>query len=424
MDLLQTECKERDVAEFEATRCGEKKHTKKVCIITNGCPENRIDCSRMQHFLGDIGCRITTDVKDADIVVFNACGLTHATQEYSVKIIRYLQAQKKPSAELVVCGCLPKINMPRLKEVHQGLTFEHEVEQLTEVIGIQTGPQDAYANHLSPRACVPTVRRWHISDLKKIFSFVSVKEKLTKSYYDRLDKEINVFRSHSFCIKVSTGCLNNCAYCAVRVSRGELRSKPVDKIVEEFEKGLARGYKEFALLGTDVGAYGRDQGKTLVNLLRDLIKREGDYTIRIRNIQPRFLLGMLPELREIFRSGKISYLSSAAQSGNNRILGLMKRGYKIEDYKEAILSLKREFPKLQIRTQIMVGFPSETEKEFEDSLKLLDEVDYDFVEVYQFQPRPNTEAAAMKDQVPAKISRRRYHKAYMKALSNLKRKRP
>jgi threonylcarbamoyladenosine tRNA methylthiotransferase CDKAL1 len=427
-----TECQEKIfddgfdklTTRLETAKCDGKKRTKKVCVITNGCPENRIDCSRMQKFLGDNGCTITADIKNADIVVFNSCGLTHATQEFSVKIIKHIQALKKPSAELVVCGCLPKINMPRLKEVHQGFTFQHEIEQLKEIIETKTDPQDSCANRLSPRAHVPTVRRWRIPDLKKIFSFMSIKEKLTESYYDRLDREINVFRSHSFCIKVSTGCLNTCAYCAVRVSRGELISKPIDKVVKELEEGLAKGYKEFALLGTDVGAYGRDHGKTLVDLLRELTKKEGDYTIRIRNIQPRFLLEMLPELREILRSGKISYLSSAAQSGNNRILGLMRRGYKIEDYKEAILSLKREFPKLQIRTQIMVGFPSETEDEFEDSLRLLDEIDYDFVEVYQFQPRPNTEAAAMKDQVPAKISRRRFHKAYMKAISNLKKKRP
>jgi len=423
MNLLQTECEERNIAELETTKCDEKKRTGKVCVITNGCPENRIDCSRMQKFLGDNGCTVTADIKEADIVVFNACGLTHATQEYSIKIIKHIQALKKPSAELVVCGCLPKINMPRLKEVHQGFTFQHEIEQLKEIIETQTDPQDCCANHLSPRAHVPTIRRWRISDFKKIASLMLIKEKLTESYYDHLDREINVFRSHSFCIKVSTGCLNTCAYCAVRVSRGELKSKPIDRIIEEFEEGLAKGYKEFALLGTDVGAYGREQGKTLVDLLRELTKREGDYTIRIRNIQPRFLLEMLPELREILRSGKISYFSSAAQSGNNRILGLMRRGYKIEDYKKAILSLKREFPKLQIRTQIMVGFPSETEEEFEDSLRLLDEIDYDFVEVYQFQPRPNTEAAAMRDQVPAKISRRRFHKAYMKVISNLKKKR-
>jgi len=461
MNLLQsvpstvegTECEKRNIADgfdklttrLETTKRDEKKCTRKICVITNGCPENRIDCSRMQKFLGDNGCTITADIKNADIIVFNSCGLTHATQEFSVKIIKHIQALKKPSAELVVCGCLPKINMPRLKEVHQGFTFEHEVEQLVGVIKTKTDPDETYANHLSPRAHVPIVRRWRIPDLKKIFSFMSIKEKLTESYYDCLDREINVFRSHSFCIKVSTGCPNRCTFCAVKISRGELKSKPIDKVVEEFKEGLAKGYKEFSLLGTDVGAYGRDlpaepsndslssiagysgqagHGKTLVDLLRELIKREGDYTIRIRNIQPRFLIKMMPEFREILRSGKISYISSAAESGNNRILGLMRRGYKIEDYKEAILSLKREFPKLQIRTQIMVGFPSETEKEFEDSLRLLDEIDYDFVEVYQFQPRPNTEAAAMKDQVPAKISRRRFHKAYMKAISNLKKKRP
>lgn len=305
--------------------------------------------------------------------------------------------------------------------MYQGFTFEHDIEQLKEVIDIRTDSDETHSNCLIPRTNIPSIHRWQFADLKKLASLMSIKERLTKRYYDQLDQEINVFHSHSFCIKVSSGCPNRCAFCAVKISRGELKSKPIDRIVEEFKEGLAKGYKEFSLLGTDVGAYGRDRGVTLVDLLRELLKIEGDYTIKLRNIQPKFLIKMMPEFREVLRSGKISYLSTAAESGNNRILGLMRRGYKIENYKETILSLKREFPKLQIRTQIMVGFPSETEQEFEDSLRLLDEIDFDFVEVYQFQPRPGTEAAAMKDQVPQKISRRRYHKAYMKVLSNLKR---
>ena len=276
--------------------------------------------------------------------------------------------------------CLPKINKSRLREVHQGFTFEHEIEQLTEIIESKTNAHDTYANHLAPRAHVSTAQRLRVSNLKKLLSLMSIKEKLTEPYRHNLDQAINVFGPHSFCIKVSTGCPNACSYCAVKISRGELRSKPIDRIVEEFEEGLARGYKEFALLGTDVGAYGRDQGATLVDLLRELVKSKGDYEIRVRNIQPRFLMEMMPELREILRSGKISYLSSAAQSGNNRILGLMRRGYRIEDYKEAILTLRREFPRLKIRTQIMVGFPGETEEEFQDTLRLLDEVSFDILE--------------------------------------------
>jgi len=416
MILLEAKCQERNVAGFEQNTCDRKIRTKKVCVITNGCPENRIDCARIQTFLSDNSHIITDNYQDADIIVFNACGLTHDLQELSIEIIRLIQAKKRPSSELVVCGCLPKINMSRLREVHKGFTFAHEIEQLTEIIETRTSPHDAYANHLVPTMQVPPVNKWRAANLKNAVSLMAIKEKLTQRYRDNLGRTINVFRPHSFCIKVSTGCLNACSYCAVRVSRGRLKSKPIGRVVEEFKEGLARGYTEFALLGTDVGAYGRDQGVTLADLLRELIKIEGDYTIRLRNIQPRFLIAMMPELQEIFRCGKISYLSSAAQSGNNRILGLMRRGYRIEDFKRAILTLKSQFPALQIRTQIMVGFPGETEDEFQDTLRLFDEVNFDFVEVYAFQPRPNTEAARMKDQIPAKISRRRYHKAYMKSL--------
>jgi len=418
MNLLKIEFEGRSVAGFDESKCQEKERVKRVCVITNGCPENRIDCARMQKFLTYNDCIVTPDFQDADLIIFNACALTEGSQEYSIELIRFIQAHKQPSSELIVCGCLPKINGSRLREVHQGFTFEHEIEQLTEVIDTRKCSDNIYANHLVPQTRIPSVRRLRVPLLKKMASLMSIKERLTQPYRDHLSQAINVFNPHSFCIKVSTGCVNACSYCAVRISRGNIKSKPIDKVVQEFEEGLARGYTEFALLGTDVGAYGRDQGVTLADLLRELVKSKGDYEIRMRNIQPRFLIEMMPELREILGCGKIPYVSSAAQSGNNRILERMRRGYRIEDYKEAIYTLRREFPELQIRTQIMVGFPGETEEEFQDTLRLLEEVNFNFVEVYQFQPRPNTEAATMKNQIPEKVARRRYHRAYMKALFN------
>jgi tRNA A37 methylthiotransferase MiaB len=108
-----------------------------------------------------------------------------------------------------------------------------------------------------------------------------------------------------------------------------------------------------------------------------------------------FLIQMMPGLREVFQSGKIPYVSFAAQSANNRILGLMNRGDRIEDFKGASRTLNREFPEMQIRTQLMVGFPSETEEEFQDTVRLLDEVSFDFAEVYRFSPRPRPKAAKM-----------------------------
>jgi len=424
MILLEADCQERNVTGFEQNTCIKQIRSKKVCVITNGCPENRIDCARMQTFLSDNSHILTDNYQDADVIVFNACGLTESSQEDSIKIIRFIQANKQPSAELVVCGCLPKINMSRLRQVHHGFTFEHDLERLTEFIETQTSPEDAYANQLAPRTDIASIQRRRIPNLRKVTSLMSIKERLTASYYSRLEQTINVFRPGSFCIKVSTGCLNACSYCAVRISRGRLRSKPIDRVIEEFEQGLAMDYTEFALLGTDVGAYGRDQGVTLADLLREMVEIPGDYTIRLRNIQPKFLIEMMPELQQILGSGKIPYLSSAAQSGSDRILELMRRGYRIEDFKQAILTLKSQFPALQIRTQIMVGFPGETEDEFQDTLRLLDEGNFDFVEVYMFQPRPGTEAARMKDQIPEKVGRRRYHKAYMKSLPHRVRETP
>ena len=342
-------------------------------------------------------------------------------QESSIKIISELNFRKKPSTELIVCGCLPKINNNRLREVYKNITFgSDEIQRLSEALKITMNPKNIYANYLVPRYTNGHNNRWRIPNLRKLFSMMAIKRKLFGGYYKQLCEAIQVFHHYSFCIKISTGCLTNCSYCAVKISRGELKSKPLNKVINEFEEGLTEGYTEFSLIGTDTGSYGRDQGITLVTLLRELLARDSDYRIRLRNIQPRFLIEMMPKLQDLFKSGNISYISTAVQSGNNRILELMGRKYTIEEYKEAIRLINKEFPQIQIRTQIMVGFPSETEEEYQDSVSLLDELNFDIVEVYTYSPRPNTKAAKIKEQVPGKVAEKRYTNLLVKSLFNQK----
>jgi tRNA A37 methylthiotransferase MiaB len=393
----------------------------KVFLTTNGCPENRIDLARMQEFLIGNRWEIANSIEESDLILFNACALTHGMQESSMKIISELNFRKKPSTELIVCGCLPKINNNRLREVYKNITFgSDEIEILSEALKIQANPENICANYLLPRYNNGHANRWRIPNLKKLFSMSAIKRKLFYNYYRHLCDAINVFHPYSFCIKISTGCLTNCSYCAVRISRGILKSKPLNTIIHEFEEGLAKGFSEFSLIGTDTGSYGRDQGITLVTLLKELLLKEGDYQIRLRNIQPRFLIEIMPELQELFKNGKISYISSAVQSGNNRILKLMNRGYRIEDYKDTIRLINKEFPQIQIRTQIMVGFPSETEEEYQDSVRLLDELNFDIVETYLYSPRPNTKAAKIKEQVPRNVAEKRYTNLFLKSIYNEK----
>jgi MiaB/RimO family radical SAM methylthiotransferase len=393
----------------------------KVFLTTRGCPENRIDSARMREFLIENGWEVVNSIEESDLILFNACALTHNEQEHSMNIISELNLRKKPSTELIVCGCLPKINNNRLREVYQSITFgSDEIQQLAEVLNIKTNPENIYANYLLPCSHNVGKSQWRMQNLKRLISMYNIKKQLLYFYYLRLRKAINVYHPYSFCIKISTGCLSNCSFCAVKLSRGTLKSKPLNKVIHEFEEGLGKGYTEFSLIGTDTGGYGRDQGITLVTLLREMLAREGNYQIRLRNVQPRFLIEMMPELHDLFKTGKISYIGTAVQSGNNRILKLMNRKYTIKQYKEVIRHINKEFPHIQIRTQIMVGFPTETEEEYQDSVRLLDELDFDLVETYLYSPRSNTEAAKIKEQVPRKVAEKRDINLFLKALFNEK----
>jgi tRNA A37 methylthiotransferase MiaB len=273
----------------------------KVFLTTNGCPENRIDLSRMRKFLIENGWKSVSSVEGSDLIIFNACGLTFGMEESSIKIISELSLRKKPSTELIVCGCLPKINNNCLKQVYQNKTFgSDDIQGLANALNIKTNSNNTYANNLLPRYSDGHKISRHIPNLKKLFSMTAIKKKVFFNYYRQLCEAINVFHPYSFCIKISTGCLSTCSYCAAKISRGDLKSKPLKKVIHEFEEGIAKGFTEFSLIGTDTGSYGRDQGITLVTLLEELLTRKGDYQIRLRNIQPRFLIEMMPKLQAIF----------------------------------------------------------------------------------------------------------------------------
>ena len=383
-----------------------------ACVLANGCPENRIDAAQIRELLRAHDRKITSDYRQADVIIFLACGATQYSQDGAIAIIRQIRAKKKPPAEFIVSGCLPKINTTILDDAFQGSSWKaDENNPYFQWIESTEDPERCLANHL-----LPIFPGRNLPKLKDILSLLFIPRLITRIYYYRLKEGINNITPQTFCIKVSTGCLNACSFCAIRNSRGAVRSKSIGRIRQEFERGYAQGYREFTLIGTDLGAYGRDQGATLADLLRELLKIKGNYEIKLQYIQPRFLVEMMPEFLELFRTGKISYLCSAAESGSNRILRRMKRGYRIEDLKQAVLAVKNEFPEIKMSTQVIVGYPGETGEEFEDTIRLLDEVGFDFVEAHLYQPRPDTAAATSPDRIPQRLARRRLLNLYLRSL--------
>ncbi len=396
---------------------------KQVFVATDGCPENRIDSARMQECFKGNGWTPASDYRDADLILFNACAHTEDTEELSIRIIEEIQRSKKHGARLVVCGCLSKINEKRLREIYDGITFgSDEIEHLAEVVETETPPETVRANYL-----IPLRGKWRVPNLRNRVGaafLVKTMYLVVMALRHPHSEAINVYNPQVFCIKVSTGCLNACSFCGIRLSRGKLRSKPASEVIEEFKDGLSKGFKEFALIGTDLGAYGIDLGADLAQLLAEITGIEGDYKLKLRNIQPKYLAKMLPELEEVFKTGKISYFGAALESGSDRILKMMRRGYTTEEFKNAILTLKALSPGTKIRTQVIVGFPTETDPDFRETLSVLAEIDFDFVEVYLFQARPETEAAKIQGHVSNRVARKRFSKVYFNLMmKELKRKR-
>ena len=371
--------------------------TRKACVLCTGCPESRIDSTRVKNFLIENDWTITDEVKEADLVLFRACGLTKVAIENSIQIIRRLDAEKKGYAQFIVWGCLPKINIEALRTVYKGITFgEDEVNILDKILEAKKPIAEVTAN-----SCMPTFE---------------LKSPGLRDILDKLlSKKFSIAGSKSvFEIKTSTGCLGNCSFCNVRRSRGLVHSKSIEEIITEFRNGLDKGFRYFGLLATDLGAYGRDIGHNLVDLLVELTKEKGDYKIGLRNINPYFLSEMFEELRPIFASGKIWFLSSAVESGSNRILKLMKRRYQIQDFIECIRILNKEYPNILLRTQLIVGFPTETNEDFQMTKKLIDDLKFDWVEIYKFSHNNGTKAATMTNQVPEHTKITRYRQLFLK----------
>jgi threonylcarbamoyladenosine tRNA methylthiotransferase CDKAL1 len=224
-----------------------------------------------------------------------------------------------------------------------------------------------------------------------------------------------------FFIKVSTGCLGRCTFCVVKRSRGTVRSKSIDNVLAEFKRGLSRGYKDFRLLATDLGAYGIDKGYRLVDLLKRMTEEEGEYVISLRNVNPCWLIEMYKELKPVLSSGKIRFLSSGFESGSNRILQLMGRRYTIEKYRRCIQDLNRNHPNILLSTQVLVGFPTEKKQDFQQSEEILKELRFDEVELYKYSPRRGTRAAKMNDQVPEYTKEYRFLRLLLASALNIRR---
>ena len=346
---------------------------KKLALISLGCEKNLVDSEMILGLLSKSNVEIVNDTSIADIVIINTCGFITSAKEEAINTIFDVLDNKKEGATVIATGCLVERYEKELRE---------EIPEVDEWISIK--------NYI------------HFGDILKSY----IQDDSLVDKYLKMEERVITTPSPLAYVRVSDGCLHKCAYCAIPLIRGKLNSRCEDEIVSEVTKLVESGRKEICLISQDLSAYGYDIHTNLVNLLKKLVKIEGDFWIRLLYLYPSEIKDDLISL--IKENNKIlPYFDIPLQHASNKILKYMRRLGKKEDIIELLYKIRKEIPNAILRTTMMVGFPHESEKDFNELIDFVEEVKFNHLGAFTYSKEENTESYLMKPQVSEKVKKAR-----------------
>jgi threonylcarbamoyladenosine tRNA methylthiotransferase CDKAL1 len=334
---------------------------KKVWVEAFGCSANIADAEIIKGILYNNGYDLTSSRKNSDLNIIVTCAVKDATEH------RMISKIKKYSKEnpLVVAGCLPKTSKKLVEyfSPDSSLLGPQSLDKTLEVVDASLKGQKVVALEDS----VPTK-----VNLPKV----------------RVNPVVSI-------IEISSGCLSQCSFCQTKLAKGTLKSYRIGEIVRQIEDDVAANCKEIWLTSTDNGCYGLDLKTDLVELLEKCSNIEGEYKIRVGMMNPMYVPKFLDRLIPLYRDNDkiFKFLHMPVQSGSEKILRKMKRGHTAKIFLDVVKELRKKIPEITIATDIITGFPSESETDFEATLRLIEESQPDVVNSSRFSPRPGTVAS-------------------------------
>jgi threonylcarbamoyladenosine tRNA methylthiotransferase CDKAL1 len=335
-----------------------------VFIKNFGCSSNTADGEVLAGCLAQAGYKITQSETEADLLIYNTCAVKGPTENRIINEIKNAPKNKK----IVITGCLPKISFERmLREVH----FDGAV-------GPSVGGE-----------IVDVVSR--VLEGETVVNVGALEKPLLSLPRKTINPIVSI-------VPINFGCLGSCSYCCVVHARGHLQSYSIEEIAERIKKDYSAGAKEFWITSQDTASYGRELHTDLAELLFTIDGLEGDFKVRVGMMTPNLVTDMQSKLIWAFEDKKIfKFLHLPVQSGDDAVLQYMRRFYTAAEFRGIVDTFKINYPDLALATDVIVGFPGETEEAFQNTLKLLEEVKPDVVNVSKFFARPKTPAWNMKD---------------------------
>jgi len=362
------------------------------------------------------GFEITNKLSKADYIIVVTCAVLKYREDVNINyIIKVVKREKKQSAKIIVMGCLPRINRERLGQEEYIIQAQKESE-LDEIFMSKIKLENIESYHLFSEAYTDLdLAIYNNLYLKLRFLQGSLhgnkcKYSLTSLCFSIL-KLFNRIQAHanykSFFILPNHGCAGKCSYCSVRCAVGKVKSKPVEYLVGELNKGLSMRFKYFCLISNDLSSYGTDIRSNFLNLLDAITCLTDDYHLHIRYINPAWIVENLDGFLRILEREKIIKISCPIQSGSQRILDLMCRQYDINKVRKCFQLINASFPHLKISTEVIAGFPSETEEDILETVSFLRSVRFSDIIFFGYSERPNTLSATIPCKVPYEVIKKR-----------------
>lgn len=353
----------------------------RVAFHTFGCKVNQYDSESLAHLLRVRGHQIVSSVDEAELVIVNTCTVTKESERKARQWLRNV-GTNHPDTVLAVMGCYAQTSPEELTRL-PGVRFVTGVKDRESLVEwMESAVEDARPRLNVEEWSEEETLSWHEADFP--------------------------FRTRAY-LKIEDGCSSHCSYCKIPSARGPVRSLALERVVEAFRRLIDQGHAEVVLTGIHLGCYGQDLGIGLHDVVHRVDEVSGDYRFRLSSVEPTDLT---PDLITTLVSAQhlCPHLHIPLQSGSNTVLARMNRKYTVEEYQRLIQTLRRQIPELCITTDLIVGFPGESEDEFKETYEFVESIGFGGLHVFPFSRREGTPAYDLPERVSRQVKRERVKK--------------
>jgi len=348
----------------------------KVYIESYGCTFNKADAQIMAGILNENNVDLVDNIEDSDVIIVNTCYVKLPTENKVVFKIQQLQ-EKYPNKKIIVSGCMVEIDQEKLEKIGPNCSWigPHQIHKTAEV-----------------------VEKTYCGDIIREFGFSKESKVGVPKLCD--DGLIHI-------IQICEGCLGSCTFCCTRFARGSLNSYPIEDIVREAKQAIDNGVCEIQLTAQDTAAFGKDTGEKLSDLIKEVANLDGNFRVRVGMMHPKNILNEVDEIIEVFKHPNVyDFIHLPLQSGSDKVLSEMNRGHDINQYLDIVNKFKKEIPNVTIATDIIVGYPTESDGDFEKTIDILNKVKPSLIHLSKYQHRKGAISSSLKE-VPPEVMKKR-----------------